>query len=129
MGAQRILNGEPRRPHSGTDIARFPGVSYEDFVGTPVKAPSTGKVTLAEPDLYFEGGTIFIDHGQGIETVFMHLSSVDVKPGQIVAKGEVVGGVGSTGRSTGPHLHWTLNWNGTPVDPELLVPPMIAPQN
>ncbi|MCQ8184816.1 M23 family metallopeptidase [Parvularcula maris] len=128
MGAQRILNGDPKRPHSGTDIAAPVGTSPMDFQGTDIRAPSTGKITLAESDMYFEGGLIFIDHGQGIESAMLHLSRVDVKPGQIVTKGEVIGAVGMTGRATGPHLHWTVNYNGTPVDPELLVPPMLGLQ-
>jgi murein DD-endopeptidase MepM/ murein hydrolase activator NlpD len=127
MGAMRAYNDETRtRPHSGTDIAAPVGTSPMDYVGTDVRAPSTGKVTLAEPDMFFEGGLIFIDHGQGIESAMLHLSRVDVKPGQIVTKGEVIGGVGMTGRATGPHLHWTVNYNGTPIDPELLVPPMLG---
>jgi len=117
-GNQRIVNGTPKRFHSGTDIAAPEG--------TPIYAPSHGKVTLAESDFYFEGGVIFIDHGQEVETVVMHLSKVLVKPGQIVSKGEVIGAVGSTGRSTGPHLHWTINWKGKPMDPELIMPPMIV---
>jgi murein DD-endopeptidase MepM/ murein hydrolase activator NlpD len=129
MGAQRAYNDETKtRPHSGTDIAAPPGTSPMQFQGTDVRAPSTGKVTLAETDMFFEGGLIFIDHGQGIESAMLHLSRVDVKPGQIVTKGEVIGAVGMTGRATGPHLHWTVNYNGTPVDPELLVPPMLSLQ-
>lgn len=124
MGAQRILNGNPARPHSGTDVAAPPGTTPMEFQGTDIRAPSTGRVTLAHDDMYFEGGLVFIDHGQEIESVLMHMSRVDVKPGQIVTKGEVIGAVGMTGRATGPHLHWTLNWRGTPMDPQLLVPPM-----
>ena len=116
-GNQRILNGVPKRFHSGTDIAAP--------TGTPVYAPSTGKITLAQSDFYFEGGLILIDHGQEVESAMMHLSKVLVKPGQIVSKGEVIGADGSTGRSTGPHLHWTINWKGKPMDAELLLPPMV----
>lgn len=123
-GSQRILNGTPKRFHSGTDVAAPPGTTPAEFVGTPVRAPSTGKVTLAVPDFYFEGGLIFIDHGQDVESVLMHLSKVLVRPGQTVTKGEVIGAVGATGRATGPHLHWTVNWKGQPMDAELLVPPM-----
>lgn len=101
-GSQRILNGEPKRPHLGIDFAAP--------TGTPIQAPSGGVVTLADPDLYFEGGTVFVDHGQGLVSVFMHMSAVDVKDGQHVNKGDVLGKVGSTGRSTGPHLHWSLKW-------------------
>lgn len=127
MGSQRFLNGEPQnRPHSGTDIARVRGTSWDDFIGKDVVAPTDGIITLAEDDLYFEGGTIFIDHGLGLESAMLHLSRVDVKAGQVVAKGDVIGGVGMTGRANGPHLHWTVNWMGEPMDPELLVPPMEA---
>ncbi|MEM9837812.1 MAG: M23 family metallopeptidase [Pseudomonadota bacterium] len=123
-GAQRILNGVPKRFHSGTDVAAPTGTAPADFVGMPVRAPTTGKVTLAASDFYFEGGVVFIDHGQNIESVLMHLEQVLVRPGQTVTKGEIVGTVGATGRATGPHLHWTVNWQGQPVDPELIVPPM-----
>ena len=123
-GSQRILNGTPKRFHSGTDIAAPVGTTPAEFEGTPVRAPSTGKVTIAVTDYYFEGGLIFIDHGQELESVMMHLSKVLVRPGQIVTKGEVIGAVGRTGRATGPHLHWTVNWKGEPMDAELLVPPM-----
>ncbi|MEM1380546.1 MAG: M23 family metallopeptidase [Pseudomonadota bacterium] len=123
-GAQRILNGTPKRFHSGTDVAAPPPMTPAEFVGTPVRAPSTGRVTLAVSDFYFEGGMVFIDHGQEVESVLMHLSKVLVRPGQTVSKGEVIGAVGATGRATGPHLHWTVNWKGQPMDPELLVPPM-----
>ncbi len=101
-GSQRVLNGEPKRPHMGMDFA-VPE-------GTSIGAPSAGIVTLADPDLYFEGGTVFLDHGQGLVSVFMHMSAVDVKAGQHVEKGEVLGKVGATGRATGPHLHWSLKW-------------------
>lgn len=128
-GAQRILNGEPRRPHSGTDVAAPPGTTPMEFQGTDVRAPSTGVVTLAREGMYFEGGLIFIDHGQELESAMLHLSRVDVEPGQTVTKGEVIGAVGMTGRATGPHLHWTVNWKGTPMDAELLVPPMTSSGN
>ena len=125
MGADRTLNGAPQnRPHSGVDVARVRGTPWEDFHGKDIVAPADGLVTLAETDLYFEGGTIFIDHGQKIESAMLHLSRVDVEPGEVVRKGDVIGAVGMTGRSSGPHLHWTINWHGTPIDPALLVPPM-----
>ncbi len=101
-GSQRVLNGEPKRPHMGMDFA-VP-------TGTPIVAPAGGVVTLADPDLYFEGGTVFLDHGQGLVSVFMHMSALDVKDGQRVNKGEVLGRVGATGRATGAHLHWSLKW-------------------
>lgn len=125
MGSYRTLNGVPQsRPHSGVDVARVRGTPWEDFHGKDIVAPADGLITLAEEDLYFEGGTIFIDHGQHIESAMLHLSRIDVQPGQVVRKGEVIGAVGMTGRSSGPHLHWTINWHGTPIDPALLVPPM-----
>lgn len=125
MGVQRIINDEPQAFHSGTDIAAPPGMTALDFKGTDVRAPSTGRVVLAESDAFFEGGLIFIDHGQSLVSQLRHLSRVDVRPGQIVTKGEVIGAVGDTGRATGPHLHWKVTWQGTPMDPELLAPPMV----
>lgn len=112
-GSQRIFNGEPRRPHFGMDIAAP--------TGAPVRAPADGIVTLAKPDMYFEGGLIFIDHGQGVSTNYMHLSRLDVKAGDHVKQGDIIGAVGGTGRATGPHLHWGMTWRGTPLDPQLLV--------
>lgn len=112
-GSQRVFNGEPRRPHFGMDIAAPTGAA--------VRAPADGIVTLAKPDMYFEGGLIFIDHGQGVSTNFMHLSRLDVKPGDHVKQGDVIGAVGGTGRATGPHLHWGMTWRGIPLDPQLLV--------
>ncbi len=115
-GSQRILNGEPRRPHFGVDIAAP--------TGTPVKAPASGIVTLADPDMYFEGGLIFIDHGHGVIGVLMHLDTIGVQVGQRVAQGDIVGTVGATGRATGPHLDWRMYWRDARIDPTLLVPPM-----
>lgn len=111
FGSQRILNGEAKTPHSGVDVAAP--------AGTPVKAPAAGVVRLAESDMYFEGGLIFIDHGQWLESAFLHLSRLDVKPGERVEAGQVIGAVGATGRATGPHMHWSLKWMGTLVDPQL----------
>ena len=124
---RRYNNGEVARPHSGVDIAapRAPGGGpARDFTGTPVVAPSAGQVILAEPDLFFEGGLILIDHGQNLETAILHLSEIDVEAGDIVERGDRIGAAGSTGRSTGPHVHWSLKWHGRLVDPETLVPPM-----
>jgi murein DD-endopeptidase MepM/ murein hydrolase activator NlpD len=118
FGSQRILNGEPRQPHYGIDIA-VP-------TGTEVLAPTDGVVTLVEPDLYFSGGTLMIDHGAGVASTFLHLDSILVQPGQTVQRGEVVARAGSTGRSTGPHLDWRVNWFEARVDASLLVPPMPA---
>ncbi|MBB5519100.1 M23 family metallopeptidase [Amphiplicatus metriothermophilus] len=115
FGSQRILNGEPKRPHSGLDIAAPEG--------TPVRAPAAGIVRLAESGMYFEGGLVFLDHGHWLESAFMHLSRIDVAPGQRVEKGDVIGAVGATGRATGPHLHWSLKWTDRLVDPQLVLPP------
>jgi len=113
FGSQRILNGEPKRPHSGLDIARP--------TGTPIKAPAGGIVRLAESDMYFEGGLVLLDHGHRLESAFLHMSRIDVEPGQKVQKGDVLGAVGATGRVTGPHLHWSVKWVGRLVDPRLLL--------
>jgi murein DD-endopeptidase MepM/ murein hydrolase activator NlpD len=117
-GSQRILNGEPRRPHFGIDIAAVKG--------TPVGAASDGVVALAAPDLYFTGGTVMIDHGHGLSSVYSHLATVAVKVGQPIRRGEPLGTVGSTGRSTGAHLDWRLNWFKQRLDPALTVGPMPA---
>ena len=114
-GSQRILNGEPRAPHWGIDIAAP--------TGTPVKAPAAGLVTLTHPDMYFSGGTVFVDHGHGLVSAFLHLSEILVESGQRVEQGEVIGQVGATGRATGPHLDWRVNLGDTRVDPMLLLPP------
>lgn len=112
FGSQRILNGEPQNMHGGVDVAAP--------AGTPIKAPAPGVVRLAEADMYFEGGLVFLDHGQKLESAFMHLSRLDVKPGDRVEKGQVIGAVGATGRATGPHMHWSLKWADTLVDPQLV---------
>ena len=112
-GNQRILNGEPRRAHYGIDIAAKKG--------TPVKSPANGIVTLVEKNLYFTGGTIFIDHGHGVNSIYSHLETVNVKKGQAVLKGDVIATVGSTGRSTGPHLDFRIYWKDVAVDPELVL--------
>jgi len=115
-GSQRILNGQPRQPHYGIDIARP--------TGTPVRAPSDGVVTLAEPDLFFSGGTLIVDHGQGLSSSFLHLSEMLVSPGEAIRRGQVIARVGATGRVTGAHLDWRVNWFDQRIDPTLLVPPM-----
>lgn len=115
-GSQRVLNGEPRRPHYGIDIAAP--------AGSPVVAPADGIVSLAEHDLYYTGGTIIIDHGHGLTSAFLHMKDVTVSPGQKVRKGTPIGTVGSTGRSTGPHLDWRINWFEERLDPAFLVGPM-----
>ena len=115
-GSQRILNGEPRAPHLGVDIAAP--------AGTPIKADGAGTVTLAESDLYFTGGTLIIDHGYGLSSIYQHMSRLDVAVGQHVEQGETVGAVGATGRVTGAHLHWGMNWYEVAIDPQLIVGPM-----
>jgi murein DD-endopeptidase MepM/ murein hydrolase activator NlpD len=115
-GSRRILNGAPRAPHRGLDIAAPPG--------TPVGAMASGVVSLAEADMYFTGGTVMIDHGHGLHSIYAHLRDVLVEAGQDVAQGAVLGTVGSTGRAAGPHLHWGVYWFGQAVDPALLVGPM-----
>lgn len=114
-GSQRILNGEPRTPHYGLDIAAP--------TGSPVVAPAAGEVVLAEKDIYFTGGTIIIDHGMGINSAFSHLQALNVKVGQQVRQGEQIGTVGATGRATGPHLDWRVNWFDVRLDPQRLLPP------
>jgi len=109
FGGQRVYNGEPRTPHYGVDIAAP--------TGTPVLAPAGGIVRLADEDMYFEGGLIFIDHGQGFNSAYLHLSDVLVEEGDLVEQGQLIGHVGSTGRSTGPHLCWRIRWHGRNVDP------------
>ena len=108
-GSQRILNGKPKWPHYGLDFAQDEG--------TQVKAMIGGTVTLAEPDLYYSGGTLIFDHGHGISTLYMHMKDIYVKKGQKVKQGEIIGTVGSTGRSTGPHLDVRLNWFNVRLDP------------
>ncbi len=108
-GSQRILNGKPRWPHYGIDFAQK--------LGTPIKAMADGVVTLAEKDLYFTGATLIFDHGHGISTLYMHLDQIFVELGDIVKQGDIIGTVGSSGRSTGPHLDVRLNWFGTRLDP------------
>jgi biotin carboxyl carrier protein len=116
FGSQRYYNGEPRRPHYGVDVAAP--------TGTEIIAPASGVVTLADMDMYFEGGLVFLDHGQGVTSLMMHMSRIDVKAGDRVQQGDVLGAVGATGRATGPHLHWGLYWRGAWLDPERLVGPM-----
>lgn len=110
-GNQRILNGVPRAPHLGVDIAAP--------AGSQIHAPIPAIVSLAEPDFYLEGGLTILDHGRGISTCYLHQSKQLVKAGDKVARGDVIGLVGMTGRATGPHLHWGLNWFQLALDPSL----------
>lgn len=115
-GSQRILNGQPRQPHYGIDIA-VP-------TGTPVVAPADGVVTLVAPDLFFSGGTLIVDHGHGLSSAFLHLSRILVEEGERVSRGDTIAEVGATGRVTGAHLDWRMNWFDARIDPSRLVPPM-----
>lgn len=112
FGLRRFFNGQERNPHSGLDFA-VPA-------GTPIKAPADGEIVLVD-DLFFNGKTVFIDHGQGMISMFCHMSSTSVNVGQQVKRGEVVGKVGSTGRATGPHLHWNVSLNDARVDPAIFI--------
>lgn len=115
-GSQRYYNGEPRQPHYGIDVAAE--------AGRRVLAPASGEVTLAEPDLYFSGGTLIIDHGYGVSSTMLHLRDIYVSVGDEVKRGEPVGEVGATGRATGAHLDWRMNWHGERVDPSTIAPPL-----
>ncbi|HEY8330896.1 MAG TPA: peptidoglycan DD-metalloendopeptidase family protein, partial [Pseudomonas sp.] len=112
FGLRRFFNGEERNPHSGLDFA-VPA-------GTPVKAPAAGKVILVG-DYFFNGRTVFVDHGQGLISMFCHLSRIGVKVGDELARGAVLGKVGATGRATGPHLHWNVSLNDARVDPSIFI--------
>ncbi|MFQ6017157.1 MAG: M23 family metallopeptidase [Kiloniellaceae bacterium] len=116
FGSQRVLNGRPRRPHYGLDIAAPEG--------SPVKAPADGVVALAHRDMYYTGGTVLLDHGHGLTSVYSHLKRVWVEAGDRLRQGDPIGVVGGTGRATGPHLDWRVNWFDQRLDPALLVPPM-----
>lgn len=114
FGNAREYNGQPASGgHSGMDIAAP--------TGTPVKAPAAGVVTFASPDLYLTGGTVLLDHGFGISSNFLHLSRIDVKVGDRIEQGQVIAAVGATGRATGPHLHWGMNWFDVRIDPLLVL--------
>ena len=112
-GSQRILNGKPRRPHYGID--------FHAPEGTAVKAMMDGEVTLAENNMYFTGGTIIFDHGHGISTLYMHMRDINVKVGQKIKQGQIVGTLGQSGRATGPHLDIRLNWFGIKLDPATIL--------
>ncbi len=112
-GSQRILNGIPKWPHYGLDFAQKKG--------TPIKAMNTGIVTLAEKDLFYTGATLIFDHGHGISTLYMHMDKIFVNKGDHVKQGDIIGTVGSSGRSTGPHLDIRLNWFGIRLDPATIL--------
>ncbi|MGM0449274.1 MAG: M23 family metallopeptidase [Pseudomonadota bacterium] len=116
-GSQRYYNGEPRQPHYGVDVAAE--------TGTPVAAPAGGRVVLVEPDLYFSGGTLILDHGYGVSSTFLHLSDIHVSKGDEVAQGDTLGEVGASGRATGAHLDWRMNWREERVDPMTVAPPLV----
>lgn len=118
-GSQRILNGQPRNPHFGLDIAAP--------VGTDVRAPADGLVTLTHPDMLLSGGTIILDHGQGLSSAFLHLSEILVEAGTFVKQGDLIARIGATGRANGPHLDWRMNWLDRRVNPQLLLSPISAP--
>lgn len=115
-GSQRVYNGRPGRPHYGVDVA--------GPVGAIVLAPASGKVVLVHDNMFYSGGTIILDHGQGLTSSFLHLSETLVKEGDEVAVGQKIAKVGATGRVTGPHLDWRMNWRSARVDPEMWVPVM-----
>lgn len=114
FGSQRILNGEPRSPHSGTD--------YAAPEGRPVLATGPGVVSLVQLDNHFTGQTVMIDHGHGVQSVYAHLSRTDVGGGEAVTAGQVIGAVGATGRATGPHLHFGISWFQERLDPQTVLP-------
>ena len=120
-GSQRFYNGEAGNPHYGVDVA-IPK-------GSPVYAPAAGVVTLAEPDLFYSGGTVILDHGYRLSSTFLHMSAVSVQVGDELQAGDLIGAVGATGRATGPHLDWRMNWRDERIDPQLLAPPMPAPDS
>jgi len=112
-GSQRVYNNIPGSPHNGVDIA-MP-------VGTPVYAPAGGQITLVHPNMFLSGGTLILDHGQGLSSTFIHLSKILVKEGDEITQGQKIALVGKTGRATGPHLHWAMNWFTERVDPQLIL--------
>jgi murein DD-endopeptidase MepM/ murein hydrolase activator NlpD len=112
FGLKRFFNGQARKPHSGIDIAAPEGA--------PIKAPADGTIALTG-DFFFNGNSVFIDHGQGLISMMCHLSRIDVKEGDVIKQGDLIGAVGKTGRATGPHLHWTVSLNNARVNPKLLL--------
>jgi len=112
-GSQRVLNGKARSPHLGIDFAAPKG--------TDVKSPADGYVSLAEKNFYYTGGSIILDHGHGVSTIYAHLDEILVKKNEFIKKGQVIGKVGATGRATGPHLHFGVSWFEIKIDPELII--------
>jgi murein DD-endopeptidase MepM/ murein hydrolase activator NlpD len=108
-----VYNGVPKSPHYGVD--------YAALTGALVFAPASGEITLAHPDLFYSGGTIIMEHGFGLTSSFLHLSEILVSVGQRVEQGDPIGKVGSTGRATGPHLDWRMNWLNVRIDPQLVM--------
>ncbi len=120
-GSQRVFNGVPKRPHFGVDVAAP--------TGTAVLAPADGLVSFADADLYYSGGTLIVDHGRGISSTFIHLSKLHVKDGDKVKQGQLLAEIGATGRVTGPHLDWRMNWFDQRLDPALLLAPVTMGQS
>lgn len=118
-GSQRILNGKPRRPHYGVDVAAPEG--------TLITAPAEGIVTLAHPDMYYTGGTVILDHGHGVSSAFLHMKNLKVKVGDHLKQGDPIAELSSTGRATGPHLDWRINWFNVRIDPVLVAGEMPKP--
>ncbi|PWK49103.1 M23 family metallopeptidase [Pleionea mediterranea] len=112
-GSQRVLNGEPKRPHYGQDIAAP--------VGTPVIAPLSGIVRVAHPDMFYSGATVILDHGHGLTSTYLHLDKIHVTVGQEIKQGELMATIGQSGRATGPHLDWRINWHNQRLDPALFI--------
>ncbi len=117
-GSQRVYNGKPGNPHFGVDVAAK--------TGTVVVAPADGVITLAVPDMFYSGGTVILDHGYGVSSSFLHLSQLYVKPGETIKQGQAIAEVGATGRVTGPHLDWRINWFQMRLDPVTVVPSMAS---
>ena len=113
FGGQRIMNGVKKNPHAGMDIAAK--------AGSEVKAPAAGTVALAQPDLFYSGNVVIVDHGYGLHTIYAHLQKMNVKRGDTVKQGDIIGLVGQTGRATGPHLHWGASANGVKFNPPSLL--------
>lgn len=116
FGSQRVLNGEPRNPHNGVDIAAS--------TGTKVRAMADGRVTLVHADMFYTGKSVVLDHGHGLTSIYVHMSDILISEGELVRKGDVIGKVGQSGRATGPHLHWGVTLFSTHLDPALVTGPM-----